>query len=518
MLVILAFYLNGSLLYSHYLARFNEHFAMTPFFWIAQSANALTLIVALAALLVVVWLGPRRWTNLSFALFLIALSVWMGFSIVARLLVNLPQLGGDPAAMMNWVALGFALLGVTLFWFVESFYPLGPRWRLAANLLALVVYALFGVLLVNNAIVTDVRRGNDGGIDFGITPFASALSAFHYLYEGIALALLVRHAAWRQHRPLFIGAVIVTATTIAALLSPAIAIQTYTIAIGALFMAYEVLKQQLFNPLVQLNQHLEAEVERRTTELTQSLAAQERVRSELAAARTIQLSLLPHTTPVLPNIQVAGSSLPAKEVGGDFFAYHTFADGRLGVAVGDVSGKGIPAALLMALALNTFETLVDTYADQGDLLEACNISLAPRMMQSRQNAAFLSIVLDGRTYEAQVANAGLVAPLLWRAGQVRFIESFGLPLGAMPGANYTAQSMPLQPGDCLLLVSDGIVEAMNDQHQLWGFEQLERVFQSVGHQEPAAIIDAVLQAVRAFVGTMPAHDDMTIVVLQVCAA
>jgi serine phosphatase RsbU (regulator of sigma subunit) len=490
---------------------------MTSFFWVAETANAVTLAVSLAALLIVVWLGPRRWTNLSFAALLVAVIIWMGFSLVARLLVNVPQLGGDPTALMNWVSLGFALIGITLFWFVESFYPIGRRWRWAANLLGLVIYALFLILLSRNAIVSNVRRGDDGGISFDISFAATVLSAFHYLYEGVALALLIRNAAWRKHWALLVGTMIVIATTVAALLSPAIAIQTYTIAIGMLFLAYEVVKQQLFNPLIQLNQHLESEVQRRTAELAQSLEAQERVRSELAAARTIQLSLLPHTTPRQPNVRVAACSLPAKEVGGDFYAYHAFADGRLGVAVGDVSGKGIPAALLMALALNTFETLVDAYADQGALLNACNVSLAPRMMQSRQNAAFLSVVLDGTRYEAQVANAGLVAPLLWRAGAVTYIESFGLPLGATHMASYTQQRVALQPGDCLLLVSDGIIEAMNGAHELWSFERLEAAFGAVGSSDPADIIAMLLTQLRAFMGDAPQHDDMTMVVLQVCA-
>jgi len=489
---------------------------MTSFFWIAETANAVTLTVSLAALLIVVWLGPRRWTNLSFAALLVAVIIWMGFSLVARLLVNVPQLGGDPTALMNWVSLGFALIGITLFWFVESFYPIGRRWRWAANLLGLVIYALFLILLSRNAIVSNVRRGDDGGISFDISFAATVLSGFHYLYEGIALTLLLRHAAWRKHWALLVGTMIVIATTVAALLSPAIALQTYTIAIGMLFLAYEVVKQQLFNPLIQLNQHLEFEVQRRTAELAQSLEAQERVRSELAAARTIQLSLLPHTTPRQPNVRVAACSLPAKEVGGDFYAYHAFADGRLGVAVGDVSGKGIPAALLMALALNTFETLVDAYSDQGALLNACNVSLAPRMMQSRQNAAFLSVVLDGTRYEAQVANAGLVAPLLWRAGAVSYIESFGLPLGATHMASYTQQRVTLQPGDCVLLVSDGIIEAMNSAHELWGFERLEAAFDGAGGGDPADIIATILAQLRAFMGDAPQHDDMTMVVLQVC--
>lgn len=487
---------------------------MPSFFWIAQIANAITTTVAVAALLIVLWLGPQRWTNLSFACFLGAIILWMGNSIIARLQVNLPALG-DPRPAMNLVALGFALIGITLFWFVESFYSIGTRWRWAISISAAVVYGLFLVLLTQNAVVTDVRRGSDGGISFDITPEATALSVFHYVCEAVVLVLLVRNAAWRKHLPLTIGAVIIIITTVVAIISPAISIQTYTIAIGTLCMTYEVVRQQLFNPMMQLNQHLEAEVERRSAELAQSLALQERVRSELAAARTIQLSLLPHSTPTLPHVQVAGSSLPAKEVGGDFFTYHMFADGRLGVAVGDVSGKGIPAALLMALALNTFETLVDVYDDQGALLAACNSSLAARLSQSKQNTAFLSVVLDHVRGEALVANAGLIAPLLWRAGNVSYIESYGLPLGALRDARYTEQRITLQPGDSLLLVSDGIVEAMNDQQELWSFDRLAAVYAAIGHAEPQIVVEHVLTQVRQFAGTAPQHDDMTVVALRI---
>ncbi len=239
------------------------------------------------------------------------------------------------------------------------------------------------------------------------------------------------------------------------------------------------------------------------------------MRSELAAARTIQLSLLPHSTPQLPNLRVAGVSLPAKEVGGDFFSYHSFADGRLGVAVGDVSGKGIPAALLMALALNTFEALVDVYDDQGALLNACNVSLAPRMMQSKQNAAFLSVVVDSARYEAVVANAGLIAPLLWRAGSLCYVESFGLPLGALDSASYNQQIVALRPGDCMLLVSDGVVEAMNSAQELWGFERLEATFAAAGGEHPGKVVETILLQLRAFTGDAAQHDDMTMVVLQV---
>ena len=361
-----------------------------------------------------------------------------------------------------------------------------------------------------------MRRGDDGGIAFGISAPAVGLSAFHFLYDGVAIWLLLRNRAWRDRPWLLVGTAIIVSTSVLALLMPAIPLQTYTVALAALFMAYEVVQQQLFSPLLQLNRHLEAEVERRTAELARSLEAQERVRSELAAARSIQISLLPHVTPSLPNFHVAGRSLPALEVGGDFFAYHAFADGRLGVAVGDASGKGIPAALLMALALNTFETLVDTYDDQGALLNACNLSLAPRMQQSRQNTAFLSVVLDASGSHAAVANAGLVSPLLWRDGRVSYVESFGLPLGATSHARYSQQTVALQPGDCVLLLSDGIVEAMNSAGELWGFERLEATFATHGARPPHELVDALLDAVRAFIVDAPQHDDMTLVAIQAC--
>jgi sigma-B regulation protein RsbU (phosphoserine phosphatase) len=137
------------------------------------------------------------------------------------------------------------------------------------------------------------------------------------------------------------------------------------------------------------------------------------------------------------------------------------------------------------------------------------------MMQSKQNTAFLSVVLDPTCYKAVVANAGLIVPLLWRNGDVHYIESYGLPLGALQGARYTEQTVDLHPGDSLLLVSDGIVEAMNNADELWGFTRLEAAFRAVGGAEPTTQIEAILSQVHAFVGGAPQHDDMTVVALRV---
>jgi serine phosphatase RsbU (regulator of sigma subunit) len=486
---------------------------MTPTFWFLTIANTVSLTVALAALLLAVWLGPRRWTNLSFALLMSSIVMWMGGSLFARLMVNVPELG-NPTPALYLLTFGFAAIGITLFWFAESFARLPRRWFRIANLLGLVAYGTFIILLLRGQVITDPRRGSDGGLDFTITPIGAALASVHYLYDAFAVFVIARMRNWREHWYLALGVALIFFTSIIALVFPANPQQTYIVPIATLLMSYELIRQQLFNPLLQLNQRLEAEVASRTAALALSVAEQERVRSELTIARNIQLSLLPRSTPRPPFLQVAGRSIPAQEVGGDFYTYHQFADGRLGVVVGDVSGKGIPAALLMAFSLRTFELLVDRHDDQGALLTACNSALAPRLGQSNMQTAFLSVVVDGRNCSASVANAGLISPLLWRDGRVAILKSEGLPLGALPETRYHERVEGLHSGDTLLLVSDGIVEAMNPERELWGFGRLEQVLAGAGAHSPDSIVDAILRAVYSHTDGAPPHDDMTVAAIQ----
>ena len=485
----------------------------TTFFWVAQLANLWTVVVSLAALLIVVWLGPRRRTNISFAVLLCAVIVWMGGSFIARLQVNIPVLG-NAQPMLNLLSFGFAAIGITLFWFVESFERTSRPWFWAVNAVAGVVYGLFLVLLLQDRVISNPHRASNGGLQFTISSTGTLLSAFHYIFDGLAIVTLLRQRMWRQRWHLLIGVGILVATSVIALLDPGIPIQTYMVAFGMVFMTYELVKQQLFNPLLQVNQRLEAEVEQRTSALAASLAEQERVQSELAIAREIQLSLLPSTTPQMRCLEIAGTSLPAQEVGGDLFAYHPLGQGRLVVAVGDVSGKGIPAALLMAFSLSTFELLADEHADQGALLTACNRALAPRLLQSSMQTGFLTMLLDAPRRRAYVANAGMITPLLYRGGRVAYIDSYGLPLGAEADTAYHQRTVALEPGDQILIVSDGIVEAMNRGREMWDFARLEQLMARCGGEHPQVLIDAILEDVRQFTADAPPHDDMTLVSLR----
>ncbi|MBA3470363.1 MAG: SpoIIE family protein phosphatase [Herpetosiphonaceae bacterium] len=490
---------------------------MPTYFWLSQSANLLTSITAMAALLLVLWVGPRRWSNRSFALFLATIIIWMAASFMVRLVLYVPGLNSDPLAFLEWATVGFSSKGLPLFWFIHTFYPIRRRAFWTLSILGGLELIAIQVLLFSGQIVSDPRPILDGTYGYTISPVGYWLSLGMFVFEFIALGILLRYAAWRTSRALFIGTLLIVVCSVATVLQlTPFPFQTYGMAIGTLFLAYEVLQQQLFNPMLIHNQRLELEVAQRTAELRSTLAERERVQSELRVARMIQMSLLPQAMPEHAAFEIFAQSLPAEEVGGDFFSFHQPSVGRLSLAVGDVSGKGVPAAILMALTINSFETLASSTADPGQLLGDLNTLLSPRMQSNRMNAAVLCVMLDSAQRQIKVANAGLIAPLLWRAGDVSYIDSQGLPLGARAAEVYQSIGVSLQPGDRLLLISDGAVEAMNERREMFGFDRLEQVFAVLGAQPASTIVAALLVELTLFTGAAPRHDDITVMLIAAC--
>ena len=242
----------------------------------------------------------------------------------------------------------------------------------------------------------------------------------------------------------------------------------------------------------------------------------ERLRDGLALARDIQLGLLPKgLSGDTRHLAIHGRSIPAYEVGGDFYTYISLDDSRMAVAIGDISGKGVGAALMMALASSTVEAQGREIGQPQQLLVALNQQLAPRLRANRMNAALLYVVIDLDQRTLCAANAGMITPILLRDGGVQMIETYGLPLGAMAEARYAETTIDLRPGDTIVLVSDGIVEAHGLGGELFGFERLE---QALVLESPLArpdqLIDDLLGQVLAFAGDAQQHDDMTIVVIS----
>jgi serine phosphatase RsbU (regulator of sigma subunit) len=189
------------------------------------------------------------------------------------------------------------------------------------------------------------------------------------------------------------------------------------------------------------------------------------------------------------------------------------------IAIGDISGKGVAAALLMALVSSAIETLARNRLNPGELLTLLYAQLTPRLKVNRMNAAVLVVGFDLERRLLRVANAGMVAPLLLRQGRIEYLEAYGLPLGSLLQASYSEITVPLEHGDVLLLISDGVVEAHNLDHELFGFEGLE---QTLAGYDPAmpleTLINDVISQVRQFSGEAEQHDDMTLVALRPAVA
>lgn len=264
--------------------------------------------------------------------------------------------------------------------------------------------------------------------------------------------------------------------------------------------------------------------------ITQGLAAQaaialenarlheseiKRVEQEMDLAHRIQVSLLPHETPQVPGMTIAARSVSARLVGGDFYRYLSLPNGQFGVVVGDISGKGVPSALYMAMTITAMDTQVRQHTSPGDMLRQLNTILYPRMQANRMNAALLIAIFNANNGSLQVANAGMIAPLIKQRHQYDWLDVAGLPLGAIPNVFYTGQTVSLTRRSTIILASDGLIEAQNHIGEMFGFERFRESAQGLqrvaGSQQ---ILESIWQDVSTHIGDAEPHDDMTLVVIQ----
>jgi hypothetical protein len=248
-----------------------------------------------------------------------------------------------------------------------------------------------------------------------------------------------------------------------------------------------------------------------------------RLEYEMRVARGIQESLMPETVPSVTGLDIAGGSTPALEVGGDFFGYYRRENGELGVAVGDVSGKGLPAALLMAVSVGVLSAEANRSDEPGAVLAHIDKVLDDYTRRNRLNTALCYVVLsradsNGSHFRACAVNAGAIPPLFRRAdGRVEWVEASGLPLG-IPNADAAVRApvnVQMQRGDMLVLTSDGVVEAMDAHRQVFGFDRFERaVADSHPERGAASVRDEILSRMRAFGAGVPPHDDVTLVIIR----
>jgi sigma-B regulation protein RsbU (phosphoserine phosphatase) len=245
--------------------------------------------------------------------------------------------------------------------------------------------------------------------------------------------------------------------------------------------------------------------------------SERRLRSELDTAREIQRQLLPTGAREVPGLDLAAAYVPARTLGGDFYDFLPYGEGRLGFALGDVSGKGTAAALYGSLAIGTVrEIVVDHRREPADMLALLNKRLLGARLDSRF-IAMLFAIYDAPTRRLTLANAGGPYPLLVRDGVVQAIRLEGVPLGLLPEIEYDEITVELRPGDVVLFASDGILESENAAQEEFGPARLAALLAGLSPQDSASgIAEQILVAtdLHSGVGTAP-HDDRTLLVLRV---
>lgn len=243
------------------------------------------------------------------------------------------------------------------------------------------------------------------------------------------------------------------------------------------------------------------------------LQARERMEHELSVARLIQQTLLPKKLPDLPGWQIAVHYQPARAVGGDFYDFMPLPDGRLVLAVGDVTDKGVPAALVMATTRSILRGAARRRLAPSAALVRANELLCPEVPPS-MFVTCLYAVLDPASGRLRYANAGHDLPYWRHDGRADELHATGMPLGLMPGMDYEEKEIVLSPGESILLYSDGLVEAHNPQQEMFGFPRLR---QCVADQplRGAALIHFLLSALKSFTGPdWEQEDDITMVTLE----
>jgi len=240
----------------------------------------------------------------------------------------------------------------------------------------------------------------------------------------------------------------------------------------------------------------------------------ERIEQELEVARSIQHASLPEEVPNLEGWQITPFYQPAREVGGDFYDFFDLQDGLVGVVVGDVTGKGIPAALVAEATSNMLRAVAQAFGSvsPGEVLARVNQTLLARIPQNMFVTCFYAI-LDPQKCTLSYANAGHNLPYIWHGGKAQELRARGMPLGLMAGMSYEEKQTTLQSGDGALLYSDGLVEAHDPKGEMFGFPRVRAQVAERG--EERSLGELLMEELYSFVGDgWEQEDDITLLTLR----
>jgi predicted ester cyclase len=248
--------------------------------------------------------------------------------------------------------------------------------------------------------------------------------------------------------------------------------------------------------------------------LEQEMRERELLEHELRVARSIQQASLPKEVPQPEGWQISPYYQPAREVGGDFYDFHLLSEDQLGVVVGDATGKGVPAALVMSTTCGMLQLAAQALdSSPGEVLERVNETLLSRIPSNMFVTCFYAI-LEPKSGCLRYANAGHDLPYLHRNGEAEELRARGMPLGLMPGMSYEEKETILEAGDSALFYSDGLVEAHNPEGEMFGFPRLRALIAQHGEEE-RVLREFLMKELHSFTGEgWEQEDDITLVTLQ----
>jgi len=249
--------------------------------------------------------------------------------------------------------------------------------------------------------------------------------------------------------------------------------------------------------------------------LYEQIARQERrLERDLAMARELQFRLLPHSLPKLTNLDVAAKFAPARAIGGDLYDFVNYSLARTALVIGDVSGKGAPAAIYAALVSGILRSHAPIEPAPSEMLAAVNFSLGERRIEG-QFVSIIYAVWDDRARTLQVANSGLPRPIYCHDGKIEVIEATGLPLGLFDDAEYDEFSFRAKPGDLFVFFSDGILDARNKAGELFGRERVDQIISKCVGKSADCVVQAIFEAVAEHAAGEETFDDQTVVAIRV---
>ena len=249
--------------------------------------------------------------------------------------------------------------------------------------------------------------------------------------------------------------------------------------------------------------------------LYEEIARQERrLERDLAMARELQFRLLPPSRPKLANLEIAAKFSPARAIGGDLYDFIPYSQSRMAFLIGDISGKGAPAAIYAALVSGILRSHAPMEPGPAEMLAAVNYSLAERRIDG-QFCSLIYSVWDDQSRTLHVSNSGLPRPMYCHKGKTQLIEATGLPLGLFDDAEYDELSFQAEPDDLFVFFSDGILDATNRAGELFGRTRLEKIITGCVDTSADAIVKAVFKAVSEHASGVETFDDQTVVAIRV---